>query len=300
MPSLGQRVRRSIHKIQWEFVRGGPGRAARVLTVPTANGLLSFSNMDLHNARTLFVHREWELDLITRAMDYLRREGYTGKPGADVMVDVGANIGMICVAMLRLGHFKEALAFEPGPENFQFLTRNIEQNRMKGAIRPFPFALTESSGEVEMELSEENYGDHRVRSPGAAGPGLMGEDGRRTVRVPARSLDEVLASMAAVDPRRIGLIWVDTQGHEGHFFRGARKTLAHRMPVLSEFWPYGILRSGLDRESYAEIVRSLFSHLVVIDGVTGPFERRDAAGVRELFDACPRWEQFLEVIFFPR
>ncbi len=294
------RIGRAFRKLQWERVRGGAGRAARVLTVPTANGILSFSNMDLHNARALYVQRAWEIDLITRSMDYLKREGWIGTPSTDVMIDVGANIGMICIAMLRRGHFSRALAFEPGPENFAFLERNIHQNGMADRIHAFQCALSDSSGEVEIELSESNYGDHRVRSVDVQAPALMDEEGRAVVRVPARTLDETLASPGLVDRNRIGLVWVDTQGHEGQFFRGARATIGLGMPVLSEFWPYGILRSGLGRDGYAETVRSMFTHFVVVDAEGGKMERHNAADIATLFDANPRPEQYLEVIYFSR
>jgi len=281
------------------MVRGGPGRTPRILTVPTANGLLSFSNMDLHNAKTLFVYRAWELDLITRSMAYLKQEGLVGKPGRDVLVDVGANLGMICIAMLKLGHFREAIAIEPDPRNFALLKRNIEQNGLEGRIRALPFAVSDDSADVEFELSETNFGDHRVRARRAPGAAQLGEERRAVVSVPARPLDELLRQ-AGADLGSIGLVWIDIQGHEGQLFRGARDTLSHGAPLLTEFWPYGIRRSGLDRDTYAEIVRSRFAGFVIVDAATGRTEARDADAIAALFDAYPRPEQNLELIFLPR
>ncbi len=301
MAGFGDRARRAWRKLRWEIERGGPGRPRRILTVPTANGVLSFSNMDLHNARNLYIQRAWEVDLITRTMAYLGRDrARSGRnSGPEIMVDVGANIGMICIAMLKHGYFGEAIAFEPGPENFALLRRNIAQNGMEGRIRPFQTALSDSSGEVEMELSDVNFGDHRVRSPRFGAPALMSEEGRSSVRVPARTLDEALAE-GRVDARRIGLIWVDIQGHEGYLFRGARTTLSHGIPVLSEFWPYGILRSGLDRETYAGIIESLFARFVIVEAAPGRFEEHPPDAIAGLFDRYPRPEQNLELILFPR
>jgi len=300
MASIGQRVGRAYRKLRWEVVRGGPGRTPRLLTVPTANGVLTFSNMDLHSAKGLYVQRAWELDLITRSMEFLRREGHVGRPGVDMLVDVGANIGMICIGMLKHGHFREGVAIEPNPENFALLEHNIAQNEMSDRLRAYRYAASDASGEVEMEISEENFGDHRVRTAQSLGSALMSEEGRRTVRVPARPLDEILRESASVDSKRIGLIWIDIQGYEGHLFRGARDTLGHGMPVLSEFWPYGILRSGLDRVEYAEIIRSLFSRIVIVDAAAGRFEERPASTIEDLFVSYPRPEQNLEIIFLPR
>lgn len=297
MTPIGQRIGRAYRKLRWSRLRGGPGRTPRILTVPTANGLLSFSNMDVHNARTLYVHRAWEPELITSSMEYLKREGFVGKPGADVLVDVGANIGMICIGMLRQGHFREAIAVEPNPQNFTLLTRNIEQNGLQGRIRAFPYAIADASGEVEMELSEENFGDHRVRATRSIGPALMREEGRRTARVAARTLDETITREAALDPSRIGLVWADIQGFEGQLIRGARTVFAAGAPLLSEFWPYGIQRAGIGRDEYASIVRSSFARIVIVNAASGTFEMREAAAIGDLFEAYPRPEHQLEIIF---
>lgn len=300
MPPLGYRFRRAFRKLRWEIVRGGPGRAQRILTVPTENGLLSMSNMDVVVAKGLFIQRAWELELMAQTIGFLRTQGFADKPGIDLMVDVGANIGMICIAMLRHGFFREAVALEPGPDNFALLARNITQNGMRDRIRALQVAISDATGEVEMECSGVNFGDHRVRTSLSLAPALMSEGSRLTLRVRARTLDDVLATDGTVDPRRIGLIWVDIQGHDGHLFRGARKTLAHGMPVLTEFWPYGILRSGLDRDTYCEIITSTFSRLAIMDAGSSQFEERDVTVLPALFDAFAQPDQNLELILFPQ
>ncbi len=294
--TLGGRVGRAYRKLQWSWVRGGPGRTPRILTAPTANGILSFSNMDPHNARSLYVHRAWEIDLITRSFEYLKREGHVGKPGADLLIDVGANIGMICIAMVMRDYFREAVAIEPDESNFALLKRNIEQNNLERRIRAFRYATSDRSGDVELEIAKENFGDHRVRAAHSLERALMSEEGRPTVRVPARTLDDLMAE-ASLDPSRVGLVWADIQGFEGYLLRGAAATLAHGAPVLSEFWPYGILRSGMDRDGFTSIIRSLFARIVIVDAAAGRFEERDSADIAPLFDTHRRPEEQLEIIF---
>ena len=290
-------IAKEIRRWRWKMLRGGPGRRPRVLTVSTTNGRLSFSNMDLTIARSLYVGRAWEVDLMTRTLSYLHQEGHLGPGPGDLMLDVGANVGMICIAMLKHGYFREALAFEPSADNFALLERNIRQNGMTAAIRPCRCALSDVSGELPMELSEWNFGDHRIRVSKVPTPGEQGEEHRRTVRVPVRTLDDVLAEHN-VAAERIGLIWVDIQGHEGQFFNGARRTLARGMPVLSEFWPYGIRRAGLDRESFSAIVTSIFTHMVHIDLKAERFERRPIGSIAEFFDTFAGLNDFQEILFF--
>ncbi len=288
---------KAIRKIRWKTVRGGPGRRTRVLTVATENGLLSFSNMDAVVGKGLYISRSWEIALMTESLAYLRQEGYLVPAPGDVMLDVGANIGMICIAMLKRGHFRHALAFEPCSDTCALLERNIRQNGMQAAIRLYPCALSDASQEMALELSADNFGDHRLRVSGVSIPGPLGEGQRRTVRVPLRTLDEVLDDEDAVAPNRIGLIWVDIQGHEGQFFAGARKTLAWGMPVVSEFWPYGIRRAGHTPESFTEIVGSIFTHVVHVDLQRSRFQRLEIGALKELFDAFPGPDDFQEMIF---
>lgn len=298
--SLGFRLRRALRKLQWERVRGGPGRPPRILTVQTANGLLSFSNVDRIIAKVLYVHRAWEVDLMTRTVEYLHREGYLAPATRDVMIDAGANIGMVCIGMLRHGHFKRALAIEPGPDNVALLERNVAQNGLRDSIRVLACAVSDASGEVEVELSEDNFGDHRVRPVATGGPGRLEEERRATIRVPARTLDDIVAGDSGVDPERIGLIWIDVQGHEGQLFQGARRTLEHGAPALTELWPYGIERSGFDRDRYVDLVHTLFERAVLVEAAAGRFEPLSAAAFAALFDAREDPDRFWEVLLLPR
>ena len=291
------RLRRLYRKIRWEMVRGGEGRRERVLTVPTANGLLSFSNRDTHNGRALYVQREWELELLRGVVGYLRGQELIPS-GADVVIDAGANIGMIAIGMLHGGHFREAVAIEPDPDNFAFLLRNIVQNEDSGRIHPVRAALGDAGGTVELERSEANFGDHRVRGE-RRGTALMGEEKRRIVAVPLRTLDDVVESLN-VEPAKIGLVWVDVQGYEGRLFRGATRTLAGGVPVLAEVWPYGIRRAGMERDEYVDIVRDLFERVIRVADEGRTFEPRDPAWVAALFDEQSGPEQNAEVIFIPR
>lgn len=300
MTGLAFRARRAFRKLQWELLRGGPGRPERLLTVPTENGLLTFRNSDAFNAKGLFVQRQWEMDLIRRTMARLEEHGWTRRPGADVIIDAGANIGMICIAMLRHGYFHEAIAFEPFPGNFELLCRNAEQNAMGARVRSFPFALSDVNGDAEFELSEINAGDHRVRAAAPRAAARMEEESRRTLRVPVRTLDSVLEAEAQVDPARVGLIWVDVQGHEGQLLRGASRTIGARVPVLTEFWPYGILRAGLDPGSYVGILRQLFEAFLILDPEPEASGAEAVSSILRLFESHDQPGEHLELLLLPR
>jgi FkbM family methyltransferase len=262
-------------KLRWQMLYAG---ARRDVTVESYNGRLTFDSRDKLIGKTLYVNHAYERRHLEDAQAVLAAGGYLPK-GRDLLIDVGANIGMICVAFLKHRWATRAMAFEPAPENFRLLLHNVAQNGLADRIQCMPYALSSQAGELELELSDYNSGDHRIRHAAAAG--AYREDQRPTVRVAVRSLDSALAE-AGTNANAVQLVWVDIQGHEARFLQGARNTIARRVPVVSEFWPYGIFRSGTTREEYVSTVSSLFTHFHRLgrDSLT----RHPIAEIDRLFD----------------
>jgi FkbM family methyltransferase len=185
---------------------------------------LYLSTADREVSRETFARGAYERALFSRVMDELMR---VGMPGGGLkgrgFLDVGANIGSAtCLALIRYGA-GEAWVFEPAPEN-----------------------VTDHEGAVAFELSDKSCGDHRVRVEHASNdgpPALLGETQRRTVEVHARRLDS-LVDESAIDLGSLGLAWIDVQGHEGHVLEGAAELLASGVPIVCEYWPYGLERAG--------------------------------------------------------
>ena len=275
-----------VGKVRWQMLYAGPRRD---VTVDTWNGRLTFDSRDKLIGKYLYVHRAYERRYIEHALAALERDGWLARGGT--LLDVGANIGMICIALLRHGWFDRAIAFEPAPSNVRLLERNVAHNGLTERIARVPIALSSSDGEMELELSEYNSGDNRLRVNASAG--AWHEDRRATVRVPVRRLDDVLAERR--DRADVRLIWLDIQGHEGRFFEGAEATLSRGVPVVSEFWPYGILRSGTTRESYMDIVTRLFTHVYVLSGSANA--KQPVSAVDALFDTCAAPKAMRELVF---
>lgn len=112
-------------------------------------------------------------------------------------------------------------------------------------------------------MSKTNSGDHRIRHN--TEPGFYQEENRPTIDIKVDTLDSIFASNSELKTENISLIWLDIQGHEGYFFDGAQKLLNHKIPVVSEFWAYGIIRSGMSQSQYKQIVVRNFSHFYLLD-----------------------------------
>jgi len=166
--------------------------------------------------------------------------------GSGTYLDVGANIGLTVVpAARRTG--VACHAFEMEEQNFRYLRYNVDVNGVSANVTCHHCALYSEDTELEMELSEDNRGDHRLRVSGGMASDSYGESGRRTRQVSARRLDSILSRADLVSPV---LLKIDVQGAEVDVLRGAGALLDAVDAVIIEFWPYGIAKLGHSTEQF--------------------------------------------------
>ena len=251
------RPSRALHALT-SVLRGGRHRqeALRAIAFRAVRGTASLvgverdgiryvvSTADVAVGRDTFVHGGYDAALMDRIVGLA--EVATGRsPLLDggTFVDVGANIGTTTIpAVVRYGAAR-VVAFEPVPETFRLLRCNVALNGVEDRVETFATAVSDEAGVVTMELSDRSSGDARVRRSGAAAEGSLGETTWATTQVPTTRLDDALSD-AAVDLDDIRLVWVDTQGHEGHVLAGATRVTGRGIPMVVEYWPYGLRRAG--------------------------------------------------------
>lgn len=83
------------------------------------------------------------------------------KPGF-ICVDVGANIGYFTVALARAAKGGCIHAFEPDPENFELLQKNIKAWTKQCTVKLYSCACDDSNSEALLYKSTENKGMHRL------------------------------------------------------------------------------------------------------------------------------------------
>lgn len=201
-------------------------------------------------SRQVFVFGHFERDLMAATLRLIgdlsgQHKFLKGK----TFLDVGANLGTSTISALLAFGAGRAIGFEPAPANYAILCCNLILNGLDGIVDTYPVAVTDHDGEDVLELSAENSGDHRVRTPGPLPADAFSEGTRDTVTVVAHRLDS-LVQRGQIDLSAVGLLWADVQGHEAQVLAGASSLLSyHRpIPVVIEFWPYGLRRShGLSR-----------------------------------------------------
>lgn len=272
-------VRIKLRRAVWKFL------SARLpeltITVDTRHGRLSFSTRDRAIGRELFVKGEFEYDKLQKVIALAVDAGRISVRNQGYVLDVGANIGTVCITLVREGIFSAGLAFEPEPRNYRLLVKNVCRNGLSRAILAFDCALSSTPGHVEMELSPRNFGDYRIRLPGEARhAALFGEPGWSTIRVRGHRLDDFLKTLP-LKAEEIKLLWLDVQGHETHVLEGADATLGTGAPVVVEFWPYGLARAGVSPERFYDCVSARFRWFYDLAEASPP--RRAVAEIERMF-----------------
>jgi FkbM family methyltransferase len=170
---------------------------------------------------------------------------------ATTLVDVGANIGTTSVAALTRYGFSRVLALEPEPANAALLTANLALNGLAARSTVVVAAASDRDGAATLALHPSNRGAHELAGAG---------ESREAMEVEVKRLD-TLVRERVLSVRRVGLLWLDVQGHEGHVLAGATSLLRRRVPVLLELFP-DALRAAGGFERLVTAAGASYSHFV--------------------------------------
>jgi FkbM family methyltransferase len=178
-------------------------------------------------------------------------------------IDIGANIGLTLVPIASEGF--RCYAFEPEPENFESLMRNVARNCGSGNTVLMQLALSDVAGEARFSLARGNLGDHRIVGADVNKPGRLPVDRRSETMVKTETLDGV--ALPIVDPL---VVKIDAQGAEPLIIRGGRKTLSRAKLLIMEFSPFHMAKFQCNID---DVLGFLDNHFAVLSFGVG--EGRD-------------------------
>ena len=177
-----------------------------------------------------------------------------GQPTHPTFIDIGANIGTSTIEALASGMFAEAVAVEPDSANYHLLTQNLHVNELADHVRTLDVAISDHDGAATLALgSEDSLGDYR----------LQDDLGHSTAVVRTMTFDSFV-QQCDVDLETVGLVWIDTQVHEGHVLSGARSLVEAGIPTFAEFWPAG-MRDVRGYERFLEHAATGWLHFAAMD-----------------------------------
>jgi FkbM family methyltransferase len=172
------------------------------------------------------------------------------------VVDIGANIGYYTLLAAKLvGDKGKVFAFEPEPENYALLVRNIEMNGYDNVVAVRK-AVSSKTGKTALFLN---------REAGAHGflPDREGVIGKTTVETV--SLDEYFEDKECP----IDIVKIDVEGSEVPVLMGMQGIIKanDNLRVFTElFWPKGSEKLDFSPQKYWDkLIKSGFKYIYLIN-----------------------------------
>ena len=183
--------------------------------VPTVDGRRLYADLSTGMCLTLFFLGEYERS-VTRIIEAVVHRG-------DVCLDVGANFGWYTTRLHQLCGPEGAVhAFEPVPQTFAILEKNIALIEKSDNIHINNVALGDVPGKVEMHIFAGLPNGHSSIS-------AMGREDYATVESPLITLDSYMEEKLL---ERVDFVKVDIEGAELMFFKGAGRLFAQKVPPI--------------------------------------------------------------------
>jgi len=150
----------------------------------------------------------------------------------DTVIDVGANIGYYTLIFAKfVGKNGTVYAFEPEPNNFALLKKNIEVNDYHNVILENK-AVSNQNGFANLEISN-RIGEHKI----------IPERTKNTIQVQTITLDSIFQS-------KIDFVKIDTEGYDFKVIDGMKKIIDRFHPKLMiELYPRLMEKAGLSLEN---------------------------------------------------
>ena len=146
------------------------------------------------------------------------------------MFDIGANIGLMAIPVLRACASCRVVSFEPSPNSLSYLRHTVRDAGFGERWLLIDKALGEQKGDASFVIG---------RPEDALFEGFKSAALRdaRTITVPVSTLDEEWAALGSPD---VSVVKIDVEGAEHQVLAGARALLTSKRPAIVLEWhePY--------------------------------------------------------------
>ena len=168
----------------------------------------AYANLDMSEVPIGFNNMYFECGV--QLLPYRLTEKFAGT----IALDCGAWVGDSAIPFARYG-FKEVHCFEPMPETYAILERNIEKNNLGKWIKPHQCAVDAENGTLNfLKVGEVLQGS------------LVSSNG--TIKCKCITIDDFCKNLE----QPVGLIKLDIEGREVPALHGAVATIKKHKPVL--------------------------------------------------------------------
>lgn len=173
-------------------------------------------------SKHLFISGQFDIEKLVKVSKILDIENKT-------LIDVGANLGSICIPACKRKLVMNSIAIEPDKETFKYLKRNIFENKLN-SITTINSIVGESEVSVIFGSKADNLGDSKVVN-----------SFNKFEFLETYSIDQITLNslIDRLDPSET-IIWIDVQGYESLVLQGATEFTDLATPLVLEVFPSAI------------------------------------------------------------
>ena len=250
-----EKIRFRIKLLVWRIY----GFFSANIVVKTELFKIKVSSKDVAIGRNFYLWGEYGLSEIDKAFEILKLNNLY-KNGT--LLDIGSNIGHVTLHCLSKKYCSYSICIEPDSFNFQLLLDNVKLNSIQDNVLLVKKGLGANSGKVDMILSQNNFGDHRIFSANEN----SSEDkynlyqSRKLVEIELKKLDDLVNSSNAFN--NVNFISLDVQGFELEVLKGGVNFFLQGIPIMLEVDPYLLEKKGCDIDTFSGLLCKFYSYFV--------------------------------------
>ena len=166
-----------------------------------------------------YVKGDFEFNSMAKAYKIIKKHK---KLNDCTLLDIGSNIGSMCIPSITRNYIKKAIAVEPNPESYRLLCSNINLNNLNEKITTKKLCIGEFKKNLYLILNSENHGDNKISRTKIKN--------KKFVKVNSITLDSLTNNF-----NEKFIIKIDVQGSEFLVLKYGKKTLSKKPPLILEF-----------------------------------------------------------------
>jgi len=159
-------------------------------------------------------------------------------PKDAVVIEIGAQIGFLTIPVAKKA--KRVYAYEPVPENFEMLNKNVNLNNLQDKIFTRKVAIGSKNGEITIYISDKNTGGHSIYKKGS-----------KKITVPMITLKKIFENEHL---KKCFFMKIDVEGAEYEILYNTPKSILNKIENLYvEYHP--VKKLGFDGKNLSEYLR---------------------------------------------
>ncbi len=204
------------------------------------------------NGFSIFYRNEKEFKIIYKENFLDQEYKFYSKKENPFIIDCGSHIGLSILYLKKVYPDSEIIGFEPNPENYQILLKNIKTNKLSN-IKVFNLALSNKTGNMNFFINLDQYapwtwGDTLI-------PNMWGKN-HKTKIIPTKT--KLLSTYIT---RPVNLLKIDIEGSEQAILKEIESKLYLVETIVLEYHP---IKSMIKLNDYSVIKQILERHGFIV------------------------------------